>query len=226
MHVPTGIGLYWGGVNPSPHVKGTGQAGDAARAFLQDAYPDHAVSRADVASDVDEPGAFDRIVALVDPIARKSGVKVTFIGDPGDPEKPPEARTGRSMYFGSEKSDVRLVIYEKGLEQIAKGVLGQHSPNWVRIELRVRPRKGRKATTGRLELAQMYGMAKWTMEVARHLDLASPNYSPDISMRESTAEKAFRAMTRQYRATIIAMQKQHSREWVLERIGNVMDEAS
>lgn len=51
---------------------------------------------------------------------------------------------GRTYYGGASSSDVRFCIYEKGIEQIRQGNIEDTPINrlWVRIELRVKGRRG------------------------------------------------------------------------------------
>lgn len=221
-HAEAGFRVQWGGVNPLPHVIATGTAAPLAASFLRDVYPDHAISRVDVCHDLDEEGGFDRLRALIEPGIRAAGVQVTFYGDPDEARKPLEERRGRTVYYGSKNSDVRLVLYEKGLKEREEGP-GAASWHWVRLELRVRPRKGRKASTARLSASQMWGLAKWTRKVSQLLDLGAPDYRPDTSMRDSTARRALRAVLSQYQGTFRRAAEDMGRAAVIEAVEAVLD---
>lgn len=190
-HVRSGIRVYSGGVNPLPHMVASGADAVLASEMLREVYPTHRVSRVDVASDFEEVEGFDRVCGLLKPLARTAGVAVQVAGDP-DP-----GEGGRTMYFGSKVSDVRLCIYEKGLEQIGRGSKTA-SPDWFRVELRVRPRKERKAAAASLSASQLWGMSKWTTKAADTVLNICPEYIPDQSLRTSTASQSVAAMFRQY----------------------------
>lgn len=217
-HPDSGLRLYHGGHNPLPFLVASGADAEAASQFMRTAYPSHRVSRADVCEDVRLQDGFTRITSLLTPIARKAGAAVEFMGDPD-----PEQAKGRTMYYGSRKSDVRIVVYEKGLKERAEGNL-EAPEDWVRVELRVRPRKDRKALCASLSASELWGFAKWSIRAAEAvLDLA-PTYHPDTSMRESTPERAFRHMLDQYASTLRQVAAASSRAELLARIEAVLDE--
>ncbi|TNC59045.1 replication initiation factor domain-containing protein, partial [Rubellimicrobium roseum] len=185
QHREQGFRLYHGGVNPHPFFVASGKETPKAVEFVRRVYPAHRVSRADVAIDTVDEGAFDHLVALIDPIARKAGVKVTMVGDPNDEKR----TTGRTMYFGAWSSDVRLYVYEKDKEQEARG-LAFH-PGHVRLELRAKPRKERKSLAATMDEDQLWGLSTWTREVLEKLDGTIVPFVPDQSKRKSTVERAF-----------------------------------
>lgn len=216
-HHQTGFRLYWGGENPQPFFVASGASSVEAAAVLRQDFAGHRVSRADVAFDFRQDDGFDQMVALIDPIARAAGVAVCFIGDP-DPQK----STGRTMYYGSPKSDVRVVVYEKGLHEASRGV--ESAPrDWVRVELRVRPRKDRKALCAALTPSQMWGMAKWSSTVASDVLGSLTAYQPDQSLRRTNADKAVSHMLRQYAASLRSFCDEHGQEFLFQRIAEVLD---
>lgn len=216
LHPDRGFRVYHGGTNPLPFFVSTGSDAEAGADFVRQHYPEHRVSRADVAHDFVSPGGFDRAVRILDPIARAAGVAVTFLGDPA-----PGQKTGRTMYFGSPKSDVRLCVYEKGLHERGKGRKSA-AGDWFRIELRVRPRKDRKALTARLSGAEMWGLSRWTMKAAQQvLDLA-PVHMPDATLRKSSADKAIDHMLKQYAQALRAFIDQHGRQHFDDRIDEIL----
>lgn len=218
-HLDRGFRLYHGGCNPLPFFVASGADAVAGAEFVRSVYPAHRVSRADVAYDFAEPGGFDRVIRLLDPIARAAGVAVTFMGDPA-----PGQRTGRTMYYGSPKSDVRLCIYEKGLHERSRGSQSA-SEHWCRVELRVRPRKERKSLTADLKAAEMWGLARWTAKAAEQLIGSAPEYVPDPSIRQSAADKAVAHMLRQYARALRAYVDQHGRETLDKGITAALDDA-
>lgn len=216
-HGVTNFRLYWGGHNPMPFFVSSGSDAEAGAAFVRSNFPTHRVSRADVCEDFDLAGGFDRFHSLIEPIARSSGVRVLFQGDP-DPTK----ETGRTMYYGSKDSDVRVVLYEKGLHEIGKGNLSA-SKTWVRIELRVRPRKQRKALCASYTASQLWGMSKWSSRVAKEVLLTEVPFTPDPSLRVSRVDQAIAHMFRQYAGNIRAFVDAHGRHSLYDHMDDVLN---
>lgn len=220
-----GFRLYHGGQNPHPFFVATGEDAAAGAGVLRRSFPSHRVARADVAYDFIELGGFERVVQLIDPIARRAKVKVLQIGDPS-----PERKTGRTIYFGSEDSDVRIRVYEKDLEQIAKG--NHNVPaGWVRVELQTRPRKARKSLVASMTEAELFGLSRWSLKAAEAVLGVTVPYTPDRSMRESTTERAIRHMIDQYGNAIGRFVEQYGRKAFDRRIsdklleGSILDQA-
>lgn len=215
QHREEGFRIYHGGVNPHPFFVASGAETPRATEFIRRVYPSHRVARADVAIDTIEEGGFDRLVGIIDPIARKAGVSVTMVGDPSETRT-----TGRTMYFGSWSSDVRLYVYEKDKEQEAKGL--PFHPGHVRVELRTRPRKDRKALAATMDEDQLWGLSAWTRQVLQELDGTVVLHTPDRSIRKSTATRAVEHMLQQYAGPMRAFVQEHSAEVLLARIADVL----
>lgn len=212
--------LYHGGSNPHPFFVSTGQDASAGADALRKIFPDHSVSRADVAHDFIAERGFDRITEKIDPIARKARVKVMFMGDPS-----PDQKDGRTMYYGSPDSDVRVRVYEKDKEQISKGVPAQDIPEgWTRVEVQTRPRKGRKLLVASMKEAEVFGLSKWSKQVAEEVlgQAGMVPYTPDRSMRESTADRAVRHMLDQYGNALRAFVAMHGRKALDSKISDAL----
>lgn len=212
--------LYHGGHNPHPFFVSTGQDASTGAEALRKLFPDHSVARADVAYDFIKPKGFDRVVERIDPIARKARVKVKFVGDPS-----PDQTDGRTMYYGSPDSDVIVRVYEKDKERISSGASPESVPEgWTRVEVQTRPRKARKRLVASMKEREVFGLSKWSMEVATEvlkLQGAIP-YRPDRSMRESTADRAVRHMLEQYGNAMRAFVAVHGRKALDRQINDVL----
>lgn len=149
-----------GGQNPGCYVLGTGEDAQEVADVLrgQGAVAGgslvHGVSRADVAVDVDQPGAWDRLTTAARALALRSGLQMQLWQDPEREEE------GRTLYVGSRKSRAFVRIYEKG-----KQVGDDSRPDWVRFELEVKPGD----RTGKRELAELsplaaLGASRWVRE--------------------------------------------------------------
>lgn len=108
-----------------PHVKASGSSAPFVRRALRDLGLPGRVSRIDIASDSDEgwDSAAERVQAWAQDHPK---TVVTHVGDFTRAER------GRTLYIGAPTSGRRIRVYEKGVQ------LGQN-PNWVRVELQIRP---------------------------------------------------------------------------------------
>lgn len=139
--------------------------------ILQKQFPGHGVSRLDAAEDFNGEGTWDRLVSMLTDIAARHRVSMSPFGEGHvRPDGTRDATKGRSWYFGSKNSGFRIVLYEKGLEQISKGVTAD--PTWVRLEVRIRPSSRAKSIFGSLALVpfDLFGMSAWGAEVGRMMD--------------------------------------------------------
>ena len=175
------------------YVVGTGQNSPAVAGWLRRWKPLHRVSRVDVAEDYTGEGTWERLSTLCLEVADKHGIDVEHAGDHH------RAVKGRTFYLGGRSSVVREVCYEKG-----KQIGGD--PNHVRMELRVRPgSREAKYQAAQLGASELYGAARWSMELAAHLG------HPDIVKRslgtvyrEEDDERAMNWLMKQYAPTLRA----------------------
>lgn len=193
IHDTLGLRILWGGRNPEPHIQATSHDAVPVADFVRAQFPNHKVSRADVCWDFSMPGGFQILRDVIEPIARKARAGVCLIGDPD-----PASNKGQTIYFGSRKtSDLFIRLYQKGLERQAAGVKDA-DPDWVRLEVVVRPRKARKTEAATLPPEAFVGFSKWASKaVSEALGVAIP-FLPDSSLRKSRDDEAFEHMCRQY----------------------------
>ena len=190
-HSETDFRLSHGGQNPLPYLDASGARAPACATFIRQHYPAHRVARADVCQDFVAAGGYDRITRLLIPVARQARAKVVQYSDPE-----PALGDGRTLYLGSEKSDVRLTVYEKGRLERSKGA--DVPVDWFRVELRVRPRKHRKSLAAEMEPVDFFGLARWTLQACELVAGHAPEYVPDLSLRACSTEQSVRHMLRQY----------------------------
>jgi hypothetical protein len=174
-------------------VKGdkTPKAVEALRARFQ-----HRCTRVDACADFDAPGAFNRLLeASLDVKAKHK-----LVGErQGDWEDFPER--GRTLYLGARQSVARVRLYEKGLQPEYRHL---NKPDWVRIEVQVRPAKDAKGTFSTISPADAWGAAGWTRDLAaavlqEHVD---PHPAGTI-YRRTTTEAAIAWMCQQYGAHLL-----------------------
>lgn len=153
--------VSWGGPNTGErvHVQGTGENALKVSQVLRESFPEHSVTRADVAQDYDDPGAWAFWSDHAERLARARNLNYNVYQSGIDSEG------GRTIYIGSEKSVVMLRIYEKGKKEGG-------SPGWVRVELVVKPK--RQDARMRLSAApyrDFFGCAVWAQAIAEAMGL-------------------------------------------------------
>lgn len=104
---------------------------------------------------------------------------------------------GRTLYIGSKTSPVQLMIYEKGFEQ------GGLAPrDWVRLEVKVRPKREHRSAVSRWEPEDAFG-ASWVPDALKCLGWDHlRKKSVGTVWKQSDAERARRALLKQYGATL------------------------
>lgn len=182
------VRIWWEG-NDGVHVSATSGNAHVLAPLLR-AQGVHFVTRLDACEDWIEHGLFDRMAAGLIDYAVANRIVITQQGDWVRGQ-------ARTLYLGSKQSAVRLVLYEKGYEQGA-------NPDWVRLEVRVRP-KGRIAreAVSKWSPAEAFGAARWVVEALKgigwdHLQA----HSIGSVYRPSNDERARRALRKQYGAII------------------------
>lgn len=187
-----------GGVNPHPNVKSTGDHGPALAGVLRNRWPDHRVSRLDVAVDSRGEGLFEDCVRLMSAVGRSHRLK-------GEKIIPDDLDDGSTYYLGSRQSPLRVRCYEKG-KQLFKETgdpVWRNFFDWTRLELQVRPEKAFKSTAARMEPADFWGCAQWTRDLAAGLLDLNPEAVTMKPTRIADHERAMRALTAQYGNTIL-----------------------
>lgn len=203
ISVTDGTGTQWGSVSWGGRqadrlmieVKGerTPKAVEALRSRFE-----HRCTRGDVCADFDAPRAFQRLYRQCRQVKKAHRVIGAKAGDWDDfPEK------GRTMYLGAKTSPVRARLYEKGLQPEYAHL---NRPDWVRLELQVRPAKDAKSTFAALEPADFWGASRWSRDLAamalqNHVD----PHPAGTMYRESDTDRAIRFMCRQYGAHLMSL---------------------
>jgi hypothetical protein len=189
------LAKIWHGGNPGVHVVGTGEHSPYVAEVLRELGP-HFVTRADVCIDWVEPGLFDRLAYGAIAYAMDHGLTIDQKGDW-------ERGKSRTLYVGSPKAAVRLVIYEKGWE------LGG-DPAWVRLEVRVRPEKReQRLKVSTLPPDDLLGASQWLRGLLKHIGLGRwAAASVTKPWRPSEAERARAHCLAQYGSTL--------RDWAAE----------
>ena len=139
--------------------------------IFKELHPRHSTARLDAAEDFRGAGAWDKLEAMMTKVCGDHGVSMSPYGEGHKrPDGTRDETKGRSWYCGSRKSPFRIVLYEKGLEQLAKGVPAD--PTWVRLECRVMPKskfKGDVCKLHNLQPIDILGFSRWGMDVAAYM---------------------------------------------------------
>jgi hypothetical protein len=186
--------VQFGGTNAAtPMVEFKGDRTPLLVDAVRSAFPEHSCSRVDSAYDLDRPGAWDAL--LTDVLAVKADHKLK--GEKrGDWDDHPE--DGRTMYLGAPTSPVRCRLYEKGRQPDYRA-LGM--PNWVRLEVQVRPAKAAKKRYATLDAEQVWGASRYTRDLAaRVLQREVDPFPAGTVHKESPTQQKRRSMMRQYGA--------------------------
>lgn len=197
--------MIWGGLQ-APHVWASGADAPELAGLLRSRFPDHYVTRVDVAYDFVDGEPWDALYTeslltadtLPDGEPRKRPLKLATLGDwirkdegyPG----------GRTLYIGSMKSPVLARLYEKGKQMRAlhPDQLEKYPLGWVRLELQVRPTDGARYEVAKLEPAAIWGTSQWARQL--HARVFGSEISAVLMQadRVSDDERAYRFLLRQY----------------------------
>jgi hypothetical protein len=121
-----------------------------------------------VCLDFDQPGLYDRLYPVLSEVAKAHKVKPTSFND-NFPEE------GRSLQLGAKSSEVVCTMYEKGKQMASVKGVTDASPDWVRVEFRIRPHSRQKALYAALEPWECLGGAKWGRSVTMALSGCAPS---------------------------------------------------
>lgn len=197
--------LLCGGTNGHPNVTASGAACDAFVPVVRGLWPEHRLSRVDVAEDFCREGAYETLERACGDVFREMGVKGRRI-------VPDCVADGRTYYGGSFSSDVFTRLYDKTAEARKHLPAERHSEvpeHWARLEAVVRPRRDVKSLACQMQPSQFWGCARWTArlaEVALGLEVERIQMNP---ARESDDDRAYRFMLKQYGKTFVRLLKDH-----------------
>lgn len=207
--------LAGGNNNANPHAFASSDKAIYFRELVRDVWPEHSVTRIDVAEDMYADGLFEDFTERLRVHAKQNRVKVSTVGDwltEGSPD-------GRTLYLGSPASAASIRLYEKG-KQLANQMFIKHNfavpegfpLNMVRLELQVRPQKQQKAKAAGDELANFWGYAKWTSCVADDLLSVDVPRVEVNTWKQSDDDRAMMWLARQY-GNVLSRRLEHLGSW-------------
>lgn len=171
------------------YVEGKGETSPLLAKTIRAGWPAHLVPRADVADDVDEEGAFERLQAVIR--ANKGArVKAGYVALPDDVED------GRTWAVGTRGGVSYLRLYEAGKHPDR---LVFNRPNWVRPELEVRPQYSRdKAAASKMEPVDFWGFSGWAQTVGQAI-MQTPVTRFEPAVRKYSHDKTTRYIANTFR---------------------------
>jgi len=194
------VSVYYGGNHTQGwvHVIGSGDRAQWVSDLLRQNYPTHRVTRMDIAEDYDDPIAWGQFERFVERLARKHHMGGSFRRFDGGLDH----QNGRTIYLGSRHSTVQLRIYEKGKKDGG-------SPNWVRVELVVKPSKveGKEWLASAMP-AQVFGASRWASELGEFMGVQELHrVNVGTVYVKTDLDKRTLALVRQYGPTILELLK-------------------
>lgn len=186
--------LCWGGHNIGLHVISTGSISHDVAMWMREKFLGlYGVSRADVRMDTITEGMFDYLIKVSGDFAIQRKVKTNHQGDWLT------GKAGRTLYIGSKDSVVQVRIYEKGKKEGG-------DPNWVRIEIQVRPAKSHSKEKAAAFLPfNFWQSSKWSHDLMNIIFIANSEREVETLgtvWRVSDVERSLIALISQYGNTL------------------------
>jgi hypothetical protein len=204
--------VWYGGSHEYPHAVCSSDWAQPGAELIRAAFPLHTVSRVDVREDFSDEGGFDTMLPHLLSAAVTHRVKVDTKGDHLVTMK------GRTVYLGAPSSAVRLRLYDKREEMLAKFASDADRQLYVRargipdelarLEAQIRPAtKEAKREFASIEPVDALGCTKWMREVWKAvagLDLTPVQVGRGYRQRDD--ERAYRYVLAQYGGLFRRMQ--------------------
>jgi len=210
--------VFTGGQRGTVHAFASGDYTDEFVHLIRSQYPEcHRVTRADAAQDFNESGAYDRVRSSLVEVAERYHVSFLQYQDELD------ATAGRTQYMGSPRSNCRVRLYEKGLQQqaIIKASSGAFKPpqmkllnpatgelvepgDWTRVEAQVRPETDYgKVWLSKASPEEVWACSPWLSDVAQVVLSLNLERFVMTRRKQTTVDKALQTMVSQYRKAIL-----------------------
>lgn len=177
------------------HAWATSDDTDAFVDCVRNEWPGkHLVTRMDPENDFDEPGVFERLLAVC--LARGFADDVKLYRN-GDWDR---LIDGRTLYMGAPSSDVRARLYEKG-KQLRSQVDTSGkllSLDWTRLEIQIRPQGDARLAAASMTPEEAWGCSQWTHSLLKDVTgIEVPRVRMRV-WRKSDDQRAFEWMCKQY----------------------------
>lgn len=191
--------INYGGQNEEygANVIASGPCAQVLADTVRDRFPSHRVSRLDSCEDYYHCDAYDYLRKVALKIGKTHRVQCREIVKPLS-----DSDDGRTLYLGSQTSAVSMRIYEKGKQL-------QSDPEWVRAELQIRPQKEQKSLIAHLNSTEVWGLAKWSHDMAVQLGKKDLQRVDAQVYQPSDHDRAYRFMLKQYKKVFEQMLASH-----------------
>lgn len=151
------------GGNPAPNIRATGFRAPAMAEVCRRLFPEHRVTRLDVAIDFCQGNAWNGALLECRSTMRRANMESGLLMLPDNESK------GSTYYMGSKSSPVMARLYQKGLQMAGKFKDEEFPEDWVRLELQVRPAKKAKTTFAGLTPEECWGASKWAQDLYQRM---------------------------------------------------------
>lgn len=182
--------LLFGG-NSHPNFRAMSHHAPSAARAIRETWPEHRVTRLDVAIDYTGNGAFEALHRTAHGVAERNRLKSGLLFQPDLLDR------GRTYRIGSPTSPVMVRLYEKGLhEATSRGHM--QDPTWTRLELQVRPQKSAKAAFAKIDPMEAWGATRWTAQLIEAVLGEEPARIDVDPRRETEWERTQASLVQQY----------------------------
>lgn len=182
-------------------VETSGECSPGVVDLIRGAWPEHAVTRADVCRDlvVEERGLFDRLAPVLDGIVRTHGrVKASGIIPRVRPDD------GATYTIGSRSSETYFRVYQKPEQMVAQGLADRsfrvYFDRWVRVELEAKPQKDNRLLAALFQPKDFFGLSRIARSVADEI------LDTEVEKTSAINFKSFTTKARQRRVLMMQWQ--------------------
>lgn len=206
--------VYTGCSRPGEvHVVVSGDACDQVVPLLRRLWPEHRVSRVDVAFDFLAEWEELDARALAFAKDRKLSYRLVTNSD-----------GGATRYLGAPSSEVRVRVYKKSEELRAKHPAQAHEvpDGIVRAEIQVRPASRIKAAVARMEPAEVWGLGSWAPAFAESFLDMTVTAVPTHFRQASDWSRALHWLGQQYAPSIARRIEQVGQDQAREEVLSVL----
>lgn len=159
--------LWWGGGSQGSmiHAFSSGSAANTFASVVRACFPVHRLSRADIAVDFNESGAWVSMHSMAMSLHKGGLVRKfpQYHGQVGQEGVDTPYGAGRTLYLGSRQSVHYVRLYEKGKKDNKK------YPDWVRAEVEFKPRGEARYSYASASPAEMLAATALGSELLRIL---------------------------------------------------------
>lgn len=184
------------GGNTHPNVRALSHRSPMVAETIRALWPQHRVTRLDVAHDYTGHGAFDTLHQIAHGVAERNRLKTGLMFQPDLLDR------GRTYRIGSPTSPVMVRLYEKGLHETTRGHV--EDPDWTRLEIQIRPQKAAKSAFATVKPIEAWGATRWTSQLIEAVLGDEPERIQVDPRPESEWERTQSALVQQYGRHAIA----------------------